>query len=303
MTAQCIAAAARSDRGGIRPRAAVFHHSVVPPRVFAGDSAGRAVYLTPRHHGTHHSRRKNFVSPIPYRSAVLAVSAALLLGGSVQADIVLAPITASACGPFSTSVRCAPEVSGDPDWEGSDDPGVQNPDSSDPVEYTPWEPPPFPPCDNTGDPAVDSDKVEEGFKRLWAKSNAYGNVSERREYAGWIVRTATGYRIHEWNKAGGPNGFCEAVQLADTIPPEGSAAIVGFVHTHPYGKDEPITDCNGKTGPYKGLASEPDQMTSKQIGMDMLQRGVPLRGYILDKDGIRKFEGGSHLDPIGRCGF
>ncbi|HEX8152643.1 MAG TPA: hypothetical protein VF698_05930 [Thermoanaerobaculia bacterium] len=243
------------------------------------------------------------MSLFPYRSAVLAVSAAFVLGGSASADIVLAPITASACGPFSTSIRCAPEESTDPDWGSDSDPGVQNPDSSDPVEYTPWEPPPFPPCTNTGDPAVDSAKVQEGFKQLWAKSNAYGDVADRREFAGWIVRTATGYRIHEWNKAGGPNGFCDPLLLGDTIPPEGSSAIVGFVHTHPYGKGEIITDCEGKTGPYEGVESSADVKTSKEIGLNMLSRGVPLRGYILDKDGIRKFEGGTHLDPISRCGF
>jgi hypothetical protein len=216
---------------------------------------------------------------------------------AAQADIYLDPIVATACGPGlrGTWPRCFPAISND------DDLGpqmVEDPDASDPVEY----PNPEPPCE-TGNPHLDSAKVEEGMKNLWGKSNSNDNLFARKEQAGWIVRTATGYRIHDWNFNAEYRGNCgDSFDVSTTYPPEGMGAIVGFVHTHPYDVGENILDCNGNIVTYDGTPSDADRTSSYDLGR-ILGRSGPLKGYILDKNGIRTFEGANTLDSISRCGY
>jgi len=62
---------------------------------------------------------------------------------------------------------------------------------------------PAEPC-NTGDAFLDDPVVNQGFDELWKASNASANLAHRVEQLGWIVRTATGFRIAPF----GTGNFC-----------------------------------------------------------------------------------------------
>jgi len=159
------------------------------------------------------------------------------------------------------------------------------------------------PC-NLGNAFLDDPQVNAGFQSLWDASNFSANLAQRREQFGWVIRTATGYRIQSL----GSGNFCGWDGFA-VYPPEGPDAIVGFIHTHPYSDGETILACdeNGEvsgSATYRGTPSKYDRDMSVQLGQS-LNRSGPLAGIILDADGIRGFSGwDSSLDSSNpRCGY
>lgn len=162
------------------------------------------------------------------------------------------------------------------------------------------------PC-ATGDVFVDDQTVGEGFKQMWEASN-YGTggtpLGDRKEQYGWIVKTETGYRVHHI----GSGNACGA-DFNPVAPQEGYDSVVGFVHTHPYALGEAVFTCGADgriTGvtEYGGTPSSFDRNASIQLG-NLLGRGDPLAGLILDADGIRTFKGHDQsMDGnLGRCAY
>lgn len=163
-------------------------------------------------------------------------------------------------------------------------------------------PPPEGPC-QTGDDFLDEPKTAEGFAQLWQASNVDANLGLRREAYGWIVKTATGFRIDML----GTTSFCGG-DLNFPHPPEGPDAIAGFIHTHPYSKGEEILACgaNGEVRytVYEGEPSTIDRNTSVTLG-ESLGRAKPLAGLILDANAIHVFVGhdASMNLSMNRCGY
>lgn len=158
------------------------------------------------------------------------------------------------------------------------------------TSWDPYTPDTREPCKDTADPFLDSPAVSEGFDQMWQASNPSADLAGRTEQFGWIVRTATGFRI----QVIASGSFCgwdgEAAH-----PAEGADAIAGFIHTHPYAVGETILTC-GPDGNvsgsrvYDGTASDVDRNTSVGLGQ-ALNRGEPLSGVILDAGAIRVFKG------------
>lgn len=190
----------------------------------------------------------------------------------------------------------------DDGWDGTEDPWSTWGDSYSYMgsnEYPePYEPNVADPC-NTGDVYLDDPVIGSGMNDLWQRSNADAMLLSRKEQLGWIVRTATGYRIQYLGEA----NFCGG-DFDVPNPPEGEDAIVGFIHTHPYTKGENIVNCQGQIDEYKGVASDIDRETSVALGKS-LNRPDPLPGMILDASGIRVFQGedtGKDVN-IQRCSY
>lgn len=160
------------------------------------------------------------------------------------------------------------------------------------------------PC-ATGDAFLDNPLVEQGFAELWEASNASATaLGARTEQYGWIVQTATGYRVHRL----GAGNVCGA-DWTFAEPPEGWDAIVGFIHTHPYSLGELVPVCDEQMHivdalPYTGVPSSFDLRASVQLG-EILHRTEPLGGIILDAAGIRAFKGEdtSAQVSVARCGY
>ena len=152
----------------------------------------------------------------------------------------------------------------------------------------------------TGDPIVDSPDVSAGLRDLWARSNPDANLGDRKETAGWIVQTSTGYDVVPITTTSASFGCAEFI-----IQPPAGATVVGFVHTHPYQVDETILDCDlrGITG-YTGEASDADRDASELMG-NYFGRPGGLPGYIIDKDGYFRFESSSQTATprLKRCGY
>jgi hypothetical protein len=172
--------------------------------------------------------------------------------------------------------------------------------------YDPGTPEQSGPC-NTGDSVYDNPAVNAGFTALWSASNYGPNIIARREAYGWVVMTASGYRIHMI----GTTSYCGGNDLEMPWPPEGPDAVVAFVHTHPYeiGDLVPICGPDGQPqlnnwGVYPGGASDVDRATSIALG-DALGRGMPLPGLVLDVNGMHQFIGDDHLfnSMTARCGY
>jgi hypothetical protein len=142
-----------------------------------------------------------------------------------------------------------------------------------------------------------------GFTQLWQASNAGADLGQRREAYGWIVKTATGYRIDML----GTTTFCGG-NLDFPYPPEGPDAIAGFIHTHPYSVGEAIVACDTSGSlsysEYQGEPSTIDRNTSIALG-ESLGRTQPLAGLVLDANGIRLFVGNdANMNlSIDRCGY
>lgn len=156
----------------------------------------------------------------------------------------------------------------------------------------------------TGNAVVDDPVVNAGFEALWEQSNFDAPLADRLEAFGWVVKTATGYRI----EIVGTGNFCGYTGVAPW-PPEGGSAIVGFIHTHPYTVGETVLSCgasgniNGAVD-YPGTPSDFDRNLSVALGQQ-LGRGQPLPGLVLDANGIRSFEGWDAAveTSYGRCGY
>lgn len=167
------------------------------------------------------------------------------------------------------------------------------------------------PC-HTGEAFFDDPVLGAGFDQLWKASNvdaaAFG---DRVEQYGWIVATSGGgYRVEPV----GSGNVCGATFDPSKEPAEGYAAIVGFIHTHPYDEGELVASCglDGRiTGflPYSSEPSEPDLDASKALGDFLAQQkgtgqtGPPLMGIVLDGNNISVFAGETVGDPIPRCGY
>jgi hypothetical protein len=172
-------------------------------------------------------------------------------------------------------------------------------------EYSPEPDPGTPgePC-NTGSEFLDDPAVNQGFDEMWKASNASANLAHRVEQMGWIVRTATGFRIQTF----GTGSFC-GWNGVPAYPAEGPDAIVGFIHTHPYTVGETIIACDAagnmaSVETYLGVPSTHDRDASVALGQGL---GIPegLAGIILDANGIRLFKGHDLTvkADIDRCGY
>jgi|GEM_PF-1939418 len=160
------------------------------------------------------------------------------------------------------------------------------------------EPPPAP-C-STGDQTIDDPAVQAGYKELWAASNPNGNLYQRVEAAGWVVRTPNGtFAIESWNIQGA--NYCG---WSGTPPAATQGTVVGFVHTHPYAVGENVLNCEGQVVTYTGEPSLADRQTSAQLGPSY-GYGSGLPGYILDKNGLTKFVGYTEVvdQRYSRCGY
>jgi hypothetical protein len=157
------------------------------------------------------------------------------------------------------------------------------------------------PCVVTGGAVQDSPDVQAGFKVLWTASNPDAGLVQRSERGGWIVRTSTGFRVEAWT--GVSLGYC-GMEGEVPYPAEGPGAIVGYVHTHPYMLEEDVLNCENQVVTYHGTPSDPERANSYNLGRDLGWPG-PLPGYILDKNGIRTFQGwNTALDGSApRCGY
>lgn len=198
-----------------------------------------------------------------------------------------------------------------PSWPGGGSGGGGGWDASvsyyDPGPTPEWDPGlPEEPC-KTGDPLLDDPVVNEGFARLWEASNVTAAAwGDRIEQYGWIVRTPTGYRIEHI----GSGNVCGA-DFDPVEPAEGYGAIIGFIHTHPYGRGEAVASCGSDgriTGyqEYPGGASDFDREASVTLGKFLWgPDGPALGGMILDANGMTVFDGWDKLKdiPIARCGY
>ncbi|HYW06420.1 MAG TPA: hypothetical protein VE913_05665, partial [Longimicrobium sp.] len=150
---------------------------------------------------------------------------------------------------------------------------------------------------------LDDPVVNQGFDEMWKASNPTANLAHRVEQLGWIVRTATGFRIAPF----ATGNFC-GWNGTPSYPAEGPDAIVGFIHTHPYTVGETIIACDadGKmtVETYMGEPSRFDRDASVTLGQAL---GIPvgLAGIILDANGIRLFKGWDLevKGNIDRCGY
>jgi hypothetical protein len=155
----------------------------------------------------------------------------------------------------------------------------------------------------TGSPVFDDPTFRAGLADLWQKSNADANLAQRKEQFGWVVRTATGYRI-AYLGAGNFCGFDGTVPA----PAEGYAAVTGFIHTHPYEAGEIIVSCDANmsigTAVYHNDPSTIDRTNSISLG-NALGRPGPLPGVIVDKNRLTLYAGmDSTTDvPQRRCGY
>lgn len=157
-------------------------------------------------------------------------------------------------------------------------------------------------CTHFGDdPVANDESVQEGFKELWEDSNADDNLAKRNEVGAWIVQTESGYKLEPWGVKFPACGGDIELQIPENV--------VGFVHTHPYASGELVYTCDesGRISgftEYPGTPSDIDRATAEALG-EALGRDGPLPGYIIDKDGIVRFEG---LDETAdakskRCGY
>ena len=184
---------------------------------------------------------------------------------------------------------------GDPEWGGvpyepppDDSGGGGDPGGDEPL--------PPDPC-ATGDPVIDSEQVQDALQSLWTQSDPGANLAQRREQAGWIVRSSSGYSVVRFQNV--QRSFCGAEGFEPF--PQG-VEIVGFVHTHPYDVGETILNCSYQIIPYEGKPSEFDLVMSSRLG-EQLGRAEPLPGYIIDGDGIRRFAQGTPTTSYERCGY
>lgn len=164
------------------------------------------------------------------------------------------------------------------------------------------------PC-NTSDPVLNSLAVQAGFEDLWSRSNPDAEMSQRREKGGWIIQSGTAYVFEPWPDSWtiGPCGL----DLPETTT--APAGAIGYVHTHPYKRDELLTSCdhlvltfgNGQTmavyEKYKNAPSDPDGEAASRWG---------IAGYIIDKNRITRYVGtptGTDKYRVtaqhGRCGY
>lgn len=151
-------------------------------------------------------------------------------------------------------------------------------------------------CKATGDTLVDKTQVQDAFSAVWDASNADAASSwDRREAGGWIVKTASGYALQPFTDM--VAGACGMTPLSDNAlePP---ANTVAWVHSHPFSIMEMPESCalrDSRTGkvmrkPYRGRPSTNDVVVAEEINRRLAAKGrPPVDGFILDKDGIRRF--------------
>jgi hypothetical protein len=115
----------------------------------------------------------------------------------------------------------------------------------------------------TGVPYLDDPGIRAALASLWLDS--YGSdsnpkpQSERREMAGWIIQTSSGYQFQPIE----PDSSSECrFEYMEPVPP----GAIARMHTHPFTHGEIITTplCSGK---YLSMASE-DDWRHKKVGID-----------------------------------
>lgn len=163
-------------------------------------------------------------------------------------------------------------------------------------------------CD-TGDPVLDDLDVSGPFEALWLASNPNSSIEYRRERASWIVPDNDGgWELIPWevDNSSGIDQSCALSFKPGTIPPN----TVGYVHTHPIEAGMTVPACAvtvdgirrelyasyGPTGYNRGGGRQGD---AGFIGRHpQLQQN-----YVLDREGIWKFDRQSRPTKIAACGY
>ena len=172
-----------------------------------------------------------------------------------------------------------------------------------------------PVCNIPGAPEISNFVMDSVMNDLWESSNYSPSTPDslRREQGGFIIRTINGadttYGFKKFTYSG--TKPC-SVRPDATVP----AGAVAWIHTHPWKLQEPQESCDHLRIPtttgfinralnYNGEASDDDNDVAEMFGAALappLTDGLP--GYILDVDGINKFN--RHKVPgvrFNRCSF
>lgn len=185
------------------------------------------------------------------------------------------------------------------------------------------DPPPPPPADTclTGDPALDSPAVQQGFKDLWLRSNPDAPQAQRLEQGGWIIQGADGsFRVSPFTPSS--QGPCSI--NGNMHSPQGAIA---WVHTHPFRAGERQTICgalkeyDAATGRWRDLIgpdgqpvypvydnrpSWPDHELMQDINSTRSQLGQPLlAGVVIDANQTTVYteDRSDGTTVLPRCGY
>lgn len=186
---------------------------------------------------------------------------------------------------------------------------------------TPPPPPPSPDTCRTGDEALDAPAVKQGLNDLWIRSNPDAPQAQRREQAGWIIRSADGaYSMVPFSVS--MQGPCNINGNLNAPP-----GAVAWVHTHPYRRGEVQTSCpplqepdpsapggyrdvmrNGQRvyGTYLNRPSDADRQLLDQVNALRAELGQDqLAGVVIDADRTTVFTEAPGEKPVSlpRCGY
>jgi hypothetical protein len=172
-------------------------------------------------------------------------------------------------------------------------------------------------CKHT-DAAVNDPNVQAGLKNLWQQSNPNLSQDQRLENAGWIVQNPDGTRtVTPFSYSA--QGPCEV--NGNMFAPAGA---VGWVHTHPFRKDEEMVICgpikirtmdgrwidlirsDGRLAYeiYRNQPSQLDRELMSNVNAIRRARNEPvLEGYVIDADKITRYGGGTGSVSWDRCGY
>jgi hypothetical protein len=160
----------------------------------------------------------------------------------------------------------------------------------------------------TGNEVIDGMDMTAGLYGLWINSNPDGDMLDRREAGGWVMKDEFDrYEVFMWSTQG---SAC-AIEGYGTDPPSWAGQVVGFIHTHPWMPGDMIPVCGEDGNPtgewteYPGGPSNEDILMSWDLGskVDHPDKPGPLPGYILDGAGIIVFRGFDPVTMFDRCGF
>ncbi|MCH8556569.1 MAG: hypothetical protein LAT84_02045 [Balneolia bacterium] len=153
------------------------------------------------------------------------------------------------------------------------------------------------------------------LNELWELSNYTDNEFDRLEQGGWIVDAGNGnFVFHEFGDDWLRNA-CRITHPAEFDIPEGTVAMI---HTHPYTVGEEMWACLNV--PQEIIDLDPDGFSSivkkynnnpSDHDINFLNSlssiGVNIDGYILDKNGIIKYDKNSTVAEVDlyaiRCGY
>ena len=153
-----------------------------------------------------------------------------------------------------------------------------------------------PPC-QTGNPMIDSPEVQPGLNDLFASS-----LTDGVERGAWLMQRSDGSYYLEPFPLEWPADACGIDPPLGTLPPGGA---VSWVHTHPWGKGDQMTQCPGLVF---GGVEIPFNYTNNSSREDDQATEVWGPGWLIDKNLMRKFDGahntpGNYLEDYSCCGY